>query len=66
MDLGCANWDWNNKICISCSFRWILTVNKTCVPVSDFCKTYNSSGSCTSCFTGYVLEMGACISIQYN
>jgi len=61
-DLGCASWDWDNQICLTCSKNWVFNANKTCVPVSDQCKTISTnSGLCISCFKGYDLIQGNCV-----
>ena len=60
-DSGCNKWDWKNQVCISCSKNWVFNTNKVCVPVSDFCKTSNENGVCTSCYPGYDLTNGACL-----
>ena len=38
-DSGCATWDWDNQVCLACSFGWVFNAEKKCVPVSDQCKT---------------------------
>lgn len=58
-DAGCAVWNWTQQACLSCSPYWVL-VNGVCRSVSPYCKTYDSAGSCTSCFTGYGLSNGTC------
>lgn len=60
-DLGCGVWDWNNNICLSCAKNWVFNTNKICVPVSDLCKSAESSGLCASCYRGYDLLNGACV-----
>ena len=59
-DLGCATWDWNNKICLACSNRYVFSSSGVCTPVNDNCQQWNTAGSCTSCFAGYVLNGGSC------
>jgi hypothetical protein len=60
-DVGCANWDWNNQVCLSCSARYIFNSNHICIPVSDNCNSWGSSGACTSCYSGFVLNGGVCL-----
>lgn len=60
-DLGCADWDWNNDKCLTCSNWYFFNANGVCVPVSDLCATYDSTtGDCTSCFKGFTLDAGVC------
>ena len=35
-DLGCKTWDWDNQICLECSFRWVQSDGR-CLKVSDGC-----------------------------
>ena len=42
-DPGCAEWDWDNQICLRCAPRWIMGSNG-CLPISDFCRTHNDDG----------------------
>jgi hypothetical protein len=60
-DLGCAKWDWNNKVCLQCSNNWVFNNQGACVPVSDQCKAFDRSGNCVSCYDGYNLESGKCV-----
>ena len=60
-DLGCATWDWDKQVCLKCSNRWTFNAKKLCIPVNDFCASYDSaSGACTSCYNGYLLSAGSC------
>lgn len=59
-DVGCATWDWDNQICKKCSARFVFNSNNLCVPVNDNCNSWNAAGTCTSCYSGYVLNGGAC------
>ena len=59
-DLGCATWDWNNQVCLACSKNWVFNSNNVCIPVDDMCASYDQTGACTSCFSGYLLSNGAC------
>ena len=43
LDLGCREWDWDNQICLRCSERWVMG-SQGCIPVSDFCNTFNNDG----------------------
>jgi hypothetical protein len=65
-DSGCATWDWDNQVCLSCSKNWVFNANKVCVPVSDQCKTNDDSGNCLTCYKGYDLKDGACIFSSFN
>lgn len=59
-DLGCSTWDWDNQVCLACSKFWVM-VDGVCRSVSPFCNTYDqSTGACTTCFTGYALNNGDC------
>ena len=53
-DIGCAEWDWANQICLSCSERCILNANGICTPVDNNCQSYTNSGVCTGCYKGYI------------
>jgi hypothetical protein len=60
-DAGCASWDWDNQVCLTCSIRWAFNANHKCTPVDDYCSSYDkTSGACTSCFGGYNLANGSC------
>ena len=63
-DIGCATWDWDNQVCLSCSKRWFFNSKKRCVPVDDNCNSYDDSGACTSCFVGYSVNSGVCTSVN--
>lgn len=65
-DVGCSKWDWDNQICVQCSNGWAFNDNKVCMPVSDQCKSWDSTGVCTSCFKGYDLKSGSCVSSSFN
>jgi hypothetical protein len=58
-DPGCADWNWDAQVCLSCSKYYVLK-NGTCESVSLLCRTYDDNGACTSCFGGYTLGNGAC------
>lgn len=61
-DLGCSLWDWNQKVCLTCSKWWVRNANtNACVPVSDLCKDYDTTtGGCVSCYQGFNLNKGVC------
>jgi hypothetical protein len=65
-DLGCSIWDWDNQRCLQCSVHWIFNTNGKCVPVSDYCSSFDSKGVCTACFKGYDLKNGQCILSDSN
>lgn len=58
----CQKWDGNHK-CLECSVRFYPNGVGKCVPVSDFCRTWDSSnGHCLTCYYGYVLNTdGQCV-----
>ena len=61
-DPGCAKWDWDSQLCLSCSKNWVFNSSKICIPVSDQCKTTSlNSGLCISCYKGYDLIEGSCV-----
>jgi hypothetical protein len=60
-DLGCATWDWNNQVCLTCSKNWVFNSNKVCIPVNDHCKTHADNGDCTTCYKGFDLQNGQCL-----
>ena len=59
-DLGCGKWNWDKKVCLECSHRFVFNGQGVCVPVSDNCRNWDSAGSCTDCYAGYVLNGGVC------
>lgn len=59
-DAGCKTWDWNQQVCQECAPYWVFS-NGLCVPVDPHCKTYDSTGACTSCFKGYSLTNRSCV-----
>lgn len=59
-DIGCAQWDWDNQICLKCSKNWVFNTKGTCIQVSSQCLTSNTNGQCTSCYKGYDLVNGIC------
>jgi len=65
-DLGCSKWDWANQVCLECSKDWTFNAEGACVPVSDQCKSHNTNGLCTSCYSGYDLIDGTCIFASFN
>jgi len=65
-DSGCKTWDWDNQVCLQCSDSWVFNANKTCVPVSDQCKTHADNGDCTDCYKGYDLKNGSCVFSDSN
>ena len=52
-DLGCALWDWDNRVCLECSGRHYRSAAGNCLPVSDDCRTFNANGNCVNCYKGY-------------
>ena len=59
-DLGCARWDWDNQVCLECSKGWTANSDKKCTPVNDQCSSWNTKGSCLSCFPGYIVSGTTC------
>ena len=60
-DANCRKADKGGK-CQECSFRYILNAKGVCEQISDFCNTFDSTGTCTSCYKGYVLlKNGNCV-----
>ena len=59
-DPGCKIWDWDEQICLECSYRWVFIENGTCKQVSDECDGFDGQGNCLSCYKGYWLENGEC------
>ena len=49
-----------NNRCEKCSIRYYYSGEK-CVPVNPLCKTYNSTGACTTCYPSYRIEGTRCI-----
>ena len=59
-DKGCKDWNWDARICLSCSDRWFMNSQGVCVPVSDLCMKADQNGQCQSCYKGYNLVNGVC------
>lgn len=59
-DLGCAEWNLDDKTCKACPKNWIVGTTGTCVPVNDECRGNDADGHCTGCYKGYNLVDGAC------
>ena len=58
---GCLRTD-GNQNCLECSARFFSNAQGKCVPVSDYCRTWNKdSGVCLTCYTGYVISEGQCV-----
>jgi hypothetical protein len=46
-----------NGTCTNCSVRYYLDSLGICQPVSDYCRTWDSStGACLTCYNGYLLN----------
>jgi expansin (peptidoglycan-binding protein) len=60
-DVGCATWNWNKQTCLQCSNNWVFNAQGVCIQVSSLCNTFDKSGACISCYTGYNLVSGACV-----
>ena len=52
-DLGCKTWDWDNQICLECSFRWRFNSEGVCVALDDNCEQFDDNGVCVQCYRGY-------------
>lgn len=57
--MGCKKWDWDKQICLECSLRWFFGENG-CEPVDSNCARYQSDGTCTACYGGYIVINGKC------
>lgn len=59
-DANCRKYSDDQKSCLECSNRFYLNkATKLCSMVNPQCQTYDKeSGSCTSCYKGYVLYQG--------
>lgn len=66
IDSGCKIWDWEEQICIECSYRWYFSKNGKCEKVPDICKDYDFEGKCTECYPGYSIEEGLCVESDAN
>lgn len=58
-DSGCQTWV--NGVCQACSTNWVFNPKGACTPVSDLCKTSDTTGNCLSCYVGYDLINGSCL-----
>lgn len=57
---GCGKW--NNGQCVACSPKYYFGSNGACEAVSDQCRDWNrTTGVCTDCYFGYILNDGACV-----
>ena len=62
---GCAQTD-SSGFCMLCADRY-YQYNGYCRPVSVQCCTYNrANGQCTTCYDGYSLLGGSCVSYNYG
>jgi hypothetical protein len=55
---GCAQW--TNGVCTQCSYRYIA-MSQTCQPVNPLCQTWDNTGKCLTCYTGYEICAEGCI-----
>lgn len=52
----------NETACLSCMDRYYMASNGSCLAVSPTCAGYSTTtGLCTSCGAGYVLDNGRCV-----
>ena len=64
-DKGCKTWDWDNQVCLECSFRYVFNSENKCVQVSDNCKDFDAStGVCQTCYSGYSLIGLECVMVN--
>lgn len=60
LDPLCKKFDWQQQICLECSERSFKNQQGVCTEVNPLCKTYNQL-ACLSCYPGYTLSNGQCI-----
>lgn len=50
------------NFCTECAFRSVFDNNRRCKEVNKLCNQYETAtGKCTSCYGGYTLSNGACV-----
>ncbi len=59
IDPNCLNY--TSGKCVQCSLRYIIGANGACQNVNPLCNTYNPSGACLSCYPGYGVFNGNCV-----
>lgn len=59
VDSLCARW--SGSTCQSCAERAYFDRSQNCVPVNDYCQTWNErTGKCLVCYKGYGLIGNSC------
>jgi hypothetical protein len=65
IDTFCAEWE--GLTCKKCAERAYFGPIGLCIPVSDFCRTWDHyDGFCLTCYKGYDLEDGKCLESEKN
>ena len=59
IDTNCLNYTGGR--CVQCSLRYIVGANGICQNVNPLCNTYNPAGACLSCYPGYGVSNGNCV-----
>ena len=60
-DLNCAQWDWDNQVCLKCATDSYFNTNGRCTKKDVLCREVNQNGVCTSCYKGYRLSGATCV-----
>ena len=59
-DRNCRQY--NGSVCLNCSNQFYFSAaGNKCIPVNPVCKDHISTGQCSSCYPGYILQSGSCI-----
>ena len=65
LDAFCAKW--SGRKCLQCAERAYFGPIGLCIPVSDYCRTWdNFDGFCLTCYAGYDLMEGRCEESEKN
>jgi len=60
IDPNCLNYSLPLDKCLNCSNRYYVGTTGKCFPVNPLCQNYSVNGACTSCYQGYILDIGLC------
>jgi len=59
LDVNCAQF--NNNLCVKCSNNYYLNAQLVCTQNNPLCKTSSNTGTCLTCYPGYVIQGQTCV-----